>query len=347
MTKSRRRCCMCFALDQNLDQKRGQIAHLDRNPNNASFDNLAFLCLEHHDLYDARPSQIKGHNPEEVKEYRNALYAHFENLEPPYEPQSLPAFRPHAGFLIGSRLKALRSELGVSSSEFVELINMSSETEYLKLEKDKADCPNAIIQETHHAVGVSQEWLKHGRPPRFKVELLPWHKDPLKAANEIIDMQPRFVYLTVATPAQKSSFFPWRFIKKFYAQINNCYLHIGLLVQTQPYLYRIFDLNLSLALWDGFTRQDLLVPLIALMRSLIAQFQSFDFRVLPISSVRDELKLYAGNVHPAYIARKYWNHGGLASDIFNESKIYHDDRAANNLYGPWLPKFKEVCRNHL
>ncbi len=72
---SRRRCCICVALRDDVSEKKGQIAHLDRDPSNNDPDNLAFLCLEHHDQYDSSPSQSKGFTPQEVKRYRAALPA--------------------------------------------------------------------------------------------------------------------------------------------------------------------------------------------------------------------------------------------------------------------------------
>lgn len=72
---SRRRCCICFALRQDDAQKQGQIAHLDHDPSNNATDNLAFLCLDHHDQFDSRTSQSKGLTIEEVKRYRTELLA--------------------------------------------------------------------------------------------------------------------------------------------------------------------------------------------------------------------------------------------------------------------------------
>src|SRR5713101_8317200 len=71
---SRRRCCICFGLDGDLGKKRGQIAHLDRNNINYDLDNLAFLCLPHHDEYDGKTSQSKGLRESEVKQFRKELY---------------------------------------------------------------------------------------------------------------------------------------------------------------------------------------------------------------------------------------------------------------------------------
>lgn len=73
LTECRRRCALCFGLKADLSEKRGQIAHVDRNAANPKKRNLVFLCLEHHDAYDSRPSQSKGHLPEEVVQYREML----------------------------------------------------------------------------------------------------------------------------------------------------------------------------------------------------------------------------------------------------------------------------------
>jgi hypothetical protein len=74
LTKSARRCTLCFSLSRDLNEKRGQIAHLDQNPSNCAEDNLAFLCLDHHSLYDSSTSQHKNYTIPEVKVARAELY---------------------------------------------------------------------------------------------------------------------------------------------------------------------------------------------------------------------------------------------------------------------------------
>ncbi len=71
---SRRRCCICFGLNGDLALKQGQIAHLDRDNTNDDLDNLAFVCLPHHDQYDSKTSQSKGLREGEVKRFRKELY---------------------------------------------------------------------------------------------------------------------------------------------------------------------------------------------------------------------------------------------------------------------------------
>ncbi len=78
--RSGRRCCICFGLDGDLRVKRGQIAHLDRNPQNSEAVNLAFLCLHHHDEYDTKTSQARRWSSGEVKNYRKLLYRQIAHL---------------------------------------------------------------------------------------------------------------------------------------------------------------------------------------------------------------------------------------------------------------------------
>jgi hypothetical protein len=78
LTLSARRCAICFGLENSADIQQGQIAHLDQDPDNSDLENLAFLCLRHHDQYDSKPQQSKGLSIGEVKGYRERLYESIE-----------------------------------------------------------------------------------------------------------------------------------------------------------------------------------------------------------------------------------------------------------------------------
>ncbi len=74
LTKSRRRCCLCYYLEERRDAVlQGQIAHLDQDRSNSSADNLVWLCLPHHDQFDSTPSVSKGITANEVKVYRDRM----------------------------------------------------------------------------------------------------------------------------------------------------------------------------------------------------------------------------------------------------------------------------------
>jgi hypothetical protein len=81
LVKCRRRCALCFCLERDGDPKEGQLAHIDRNPENNAPENAAFLCTEHHPRYDSPSRQTKGYGPDELREYQRILYAYVESLE--------------------------------------------------------------------------------------------------------------------------------------------------------------------------------------------------------------------------------------------------------------------------
>lgn len=89
LQKSRRRCCLCFGLNSDFDMKRGQLAHINHDSSDSKAANLAFLCLEHHDLYDSRTSQSKGFSKSELLQYRNMLYDFIENTLPTAKTHSI------------------------------------------------------------------------------------------------------------------------------------------------------------------------------------------------------------------------------------------------------------------
>ena len=81
LVASRRRCCICYGLHRDLGIKQGQLAHINRDPSDSSVDNLAFMCLQHHDWFDSKTSQSKGATIEEAKHYRDLLYSEWKRLD--------------------------------------------------------------------------------------------------------------------------------------------------------------------------------------------------------------------------------------------------------------------------
>lgn len=73
LSESRRRCAVCFGLHGDLRIKKGQIAHLDKDPANAQESNLIFLCFDHHDEFDSTTSQAKGLTRLEILSYQDQL----------------------------------------------------------------------------------------------------------------------------------------------------------------------------------------------------------------------------------------------------------------------------------
>lgn len=81
LLSSRRRCCICYGLKRDDNAKLGQIAHLNQDRSHSDFDDLAWMCLEHHTLYDSKTSQHKNFTVNEVKAYRDELYERFSSWQ--------------------------------------------------------------------------------------------------------------------------------------------------------------------------------------------------------------------------------------------------------------------------
>lgn len=81
LIKSRRRCCLCFHLTGKREAVVGQLAHIDHDRSKSTEDNLAWLCLEHHTLYDSKTSQHKNYTSGELKHYKMALEEAVEHAE--------------------------------------------------------------------------------------------------------------------------------------------------------------------------------------------------------------------------------------------------------------------------
>ncbi|MEI7145473.1 hypothetical protein WCT84_17965 [Pectobacterium brasiliense] len=79
--KSKRRCPLCVFIDGNETERPGQIAHLNGDNTDDRFENLVWLCLEHHDKFDSTTRQTKNYTEIEVRTYRNKLYEKYEDRE--------------------------------------------------------------------------------------------------------------------------------------------------------------------------------------------------------------------------------------------------------------------------
>lgn len=100
LTESRRRCALCVFLRNDSSERVGQIAHLNQNASDNRFENLVWLCFEHHDKYDSKTSQSKNYTEIEVAGYRDRLYA--QNNAAFYPAEEIQKLRQFLNELNGS-----------------------------------------------------------------------------------------------------------------------------------------------------------------------------------------------------------------------------------------------------
>lgn len=116
LCQSRRRCCFCYFLDGDKSVKKGQLAHIDRNPANSEEDNIAYLCFKHHDQYDAKHSQSKGFTIEELRNYKKCLYKELGTTEARWEINIQGTLKDHDTKKIQEIVTALSSIAGLEIS---------------------------------------------------------------------------------------------------------------------------------------------------------------------------------------------------------------------------------------
>lgn len=80
LVSSKRRCPICYFIDEFRGEVQGQIAHLNKNRDDNSLNNLAFMCLRHHSIFDSKNSQHKNYTAKEIAHYRDLLTHRFEEF---------------------------------------------------------------------------------------------------------------------------------------------------------------------------------------------------------------------------------------------------------------------------
>lgn len=151
---SRRRCCLCFGLDRDDSQKKGQIAHVDRNHANADLDNLAFLCVLHHDEYDSVPRQTRRLLPGELKHYRSELYEHLAQW--PGKPPALSLTNDELRKWVGQKQRQTFAWLIVALIPLLLLMRMALGEKPVRVGAASAEPTISVIPEKEMRQDITQ-----------------------------------------------------------------------------------------------------------------------------------------------------------------------------------------------
>jgi hypothetical protein len=322
LVSSARRCCLCFGLNGDFEQKQGQIAHVDHESSNPEFDNLAFLCLAHHDQYDGRTRQSKGFTVDELKAYRSLLYQEVERRR--NAPGGIDSADTNADihFDAGNRIQVVRKELGIKVSQFVEMLKYPSQREFEAIEKRTAESPLYLLQQVHDLTGASLEWLKHGDEPRYDYDVMPIHpvKDGIKY---FADFHPKSFYMTLETTS----------------------LHVGIIMELRDYRYQALDLGMNLDYWNWIDQLWAFSNFYKIL-SILDEIAPRPFGA--IIPTRYDKQLYAGKIHPLTALRHSshlkaaWTDALLDYQREEESEWHYWRR-----YGGWLIKVQDALKEHL
>jgi transcriptional regulator with XRE-family HTH domain len=101
-------------------------------------------------------------------------------------------------FDCGERIKRLREESDITTSQFIELIGYPSEKWYGKVEEGRVDIEEAFLIKASEATGASLAWLKHGSGRVFETQSI--RAFGHDAFRRIRELNPSELYLLIAEP---------------------------------------------------------------------------------------------------------------------------------------------------
>ncbi len=270
LTSSARRCCLCFGINSDFNEKNGQIAHIDQDPANPDFENLAFLCLDHHDQYDGKRKQSKNITAGEVKRYRNMLYQAVEKRRKDGGELS-PTKTVELSFDAGLRIKQVREELHLKTSQFAELLKVASQREYESMEAGSNEVSLQILERTSAIAGISIDWLKHERTPRYRSE---------------------HVYLNPVD--EDLAFCKSLNAKEYFLILDKKRLNIALIAQTDTFSYQLITTSVTLDFWNWIDSHWAIPAFYEFLQRLSAPWHDIEGVLLP-SKVYKQLE--GGEIH--------------------------------------------------
>lgn len=147
----------CFACNMNSDIEvfKKLIAVQGWEYDFYPLDRLADLCIKDPDLMALLPN----------KEIALA------EIEPLYD--------------CGERIKEIREDIGLSESEFKELLHFFSVKEFVLIEKQEKEAPVSLLHKIAETTGAGLEWLKHGNEPKYPSSMVNSSYDRETLPNEL------------------------------------------------------------------------------------------------------------------------------------------------------------------
>ncbi|PKN92939.1 MAG: hypothetical protein CVU44_12980 [Chloroflexi bacterium HGW-Chloroflexi-6] len=222
-------------------------------------------------------------------------------------------------FDVGHRLKQVREEIEVQSSQFFELLGLPSERQYLTMETRKEEVPLGLLEKVHELTGVELEWLKHGEEPRYKVEISAF-RTAKQGIEFVAQFRPKNVYFVLGKP-------------DFFGQWLTC-----IIVQVGDYCFQIIDLKTGLDFWnwvEDFWFIPIYIEYLSVLRNA--------FPLAPALALSGSWyrKLLEGKIHFFLALRnadmkfRFW-----PDAVLDVNCQYQTGKQYESQYGKWITKMR-------
>jgi|GEM_PF-1900845 len=323
LTSSARRCCICFGIKNDFTEKKGQIAHIDQNPSNSNIDNLVYLCLEHHDQYDGKTKQSKNITSGEVKHYREMLYQAMNKWRGDGIIPTLDISHD-LKFDAGLRMKEIREEINLETSQFAELLGLRSQREYEAIERQEREVPLSVLNKVSDIFGVQVEWLKHQKGHKYEIETI-----NLRPIEEDLE------YLASLNA------------QEYFLTLEKKELHVGLVAQIGKYRYQVLDTGVTLDFWEWADEFWAIPAVYHFLKGLSDSCHDIEGVIFPLDY---EKKLFEGDIHFLAARRNADRYGrNLLHDILdiNETRLTSSLTYSKAYGSNWMHKTHEELKKYL
>lgn len=223
-------------------------------------------------------------------------------------------------FNAGSRLRQVREEIGLTSSEFMEEIGFPSEKKYLAMEAQNEEVPSSLLEKTCTLTGISLDWLKHGKSPRYEIGEI--YLNPIEEGlQQCADLNPLEYFFTLELKG----------------------LHVGLIAQTGKYRYQVLETGITLDFWNWIDAHWAIPAFYRFLKALSDPWHDIRGVIINLS---DDKKLYNGNVH--FLATSWKLNLNIVYDILDIDESRLRRSSYSKMYGGnWMSKVHDVFREYL
>ena len=223
-------------------------------------------------------------------------------------------------FDAGGRLRQVREEIRLKSSEMMELLGLQSERQYLIMERQAEEVPSSLLELVHKLTGVSLEWLKHKESPRYEIEAI--YFNPINRDLQYCDSLKPIEYFLTLEPKS---------------------LHTGLIVQTNKYRFQTIETGVNLNLWDWFEDHWAIPAFYKFLKALSDPWHDIDGIII---NAGDDKRLYDGSIHFSSVSRM--KKTDLVYDILDINETRGGVARYSRTYGGnWMHKVHNIFKEYL
>lgn len=240
------------------------------------------------------------------------------------KPAETSQLRDEKYFDAGERVKLVREELGISTSQFVEVLDFSSQREYEFMENRQKEFPLSLLKKISNISGANLDWLKHAKSPRYRGKHI--------NLNSVDDA---LAFCDALQPLE------------YFLVLDKKRLNIALVAQTSKYYYQFITIGgVTLDFWNWVEHHWAILAFYKFLKGLSDPWHDIDGVLLPTNIYK---QLDNGEIH-FLVAYGHMEHfaGDLLYDILD---IDHQRRGltsyAKRYGGNWMEEVHKYFKVYL